>query len=187
MASIFLFLVLGALWECLPVYLGHRTPHMTDGHLHHLSGPIVCGPYRIGPSARRVDSPSALLTLWCIFTLLDGRCREGCGSTACGALIAPMWNRHLTPASSEKLRILKNSSSLNKPAVALTSTVQTAFISYPPTDTRDSGLESCQENTHLRKAWQSVPVDNLEFAILIRVLSPRNVELGWNLGLNSQI
>lgn len=58
-----------ALWECLPVYLGRRTPRVTDGHLRHLSRPIVRTPYRTGPSAGRVGSLPALLTLLHVFTL----------------------------------------------------------------------------------------------------------------------
>lgn len=80
---------MAALWECLPVYLGGRTPRMTDGHL---SGPIVRTPYRTGPSARRVGSCPALLTLLHTFILCDGRLGEGRGFTACGALIAPVGN-----------------------------------------------------------------------------------------------
>lgn len=81
-----------ALWECLPVYLGCSTQRMTDGHLRHLSGPIVRTPYRTGPSARRVGSLPALLILLHVFTLRDGRRGEGCGFTAYGALIAPVGN-----------------------------------------------------------------------------------------------
>lgn len=62
---------------------------MTDGHL---SGPIVRTPYRTGPSAWRVGSRPALLTLLHTLTLCDGRRGEGHGFTACGALIAPVGN-----------------------------------------------------------------------------------------------
>lgn len=42
--------------NAFPVYLGRHTTGVTDGHLHHLSGPIVRTPYRTGPSARRVGA-----------------------------------------------------------------------------------------------------------------------------------
>lgn len=89
---VFSSLFAAALWECLPDYLGCRTPHMTDGHLRNLSRPIVCTPYRIGPSARRVGSLHALLTLLDVFTLWDGWHGEGRGFTACGAVIAQVGN-----------------------------------------------------------------------------------------------
>lgn len=62
---------------------------MTDGHL---SRPIVLTPYRAGPSAQRVASRPVLHTLLHAFPLCEGRRGEGCGFTACGALIAPVWN-----------------------------------------------------------------------------------------------
>lgn len=67
-------------------------PRITDGHLCHLSGPIVRTPYRPGPSARPVGCLPALLTVLHVFTLWDGRRGEGRGFTACGALIAPVGN-----------------------------------------------------------------------------------------------